>query len=69
MFALIEIPLVFYLLAPERSAAAVARFAAWTHAHARQIGAWVAGVIGAYLVISGIVDLVETYRSRRRRVH
>ena len=58
MFALIEIPLVCYLLAPERSQAAVARFDAWTHRNARQIGAWVAGVAGAYLVISGILDLV-----------
>jgi len=58
MFALIEVPLICYLLAPERSAAAVDRFAAWGHANARRIGAWVAGVIGVYLVISGIVDLV-----------
>ena len=58
MFALIEVPLLCYLLAPERSAAAVGRFSAWTHSHARQIGAWVAGVVGVYLVISGIVDLV-----------
>ena len=58
MFALIEIPLVFYLLAPERSEAAVARFDAWTHRNARQIGASVAAVVGVYLVISGIIDLV-----------
>ena len=58
MFALIEIPLVCYLLAPERSAAAVKRFADWGHANARMIGAWVAGLIGAYLVIEGILDLV-----------
>ncbi len=35
----------------------VSRFAAWGHANARQIGAWVAGVVGVYLVISGILDL------------
>jgi len=58
MFALIEIPLVCYLLAPERSAAAVNRFAAWGHRNARMIGAWVAGLIGAYLVIEGVLDLV-----------
>jgi hypothetical protein len=58
MFALIEIPLVFYLLAPERSAAAVAGFSSWGHSHARQIGASVAGVVGAYLLVSGIIDLV-----------
>jgi hypothetical protein len=58
MFALIEIPLVCYLLAPERSQAAVGRFDAWTHRNARQIGAGVAAVIGGYLVVSGIVDLV-----------
>jgi hypothetical protein len=58
MFALIEVPLLCYLLAPERSAAAVNRFAAWGHANARKIGAWVAGVIGVYLLVSGIVELV-----------
>ena len=58
MFALIEIPLVCYLFAPDRSAAAVERFAAWTHAkHARdrRLGR---RDLGAYLVISGVVDLV-----------
>jgi hypothetical protein len=57
MFALIEIPLVCYLIAPERSAAAVARFDAWAHGHMRQIGASVAAVLGAYLLLSGIADL------------
>jgi hypothetical protein len=57
MFALIEIPLVFYVLAPERAAARVARFDSWARGHLRQIGATVAAVIGAYLLINGIAGL------------
>jgi Sap, sulfolipid-1-addressing protein len=57
MFALIEIPLVFYLVAPERAAARVARFDSWARSHLRQIGATVAAVIGVYLLINGIAGL------------
>jgi hypothetical protein len=58
MFALIEIPLVCYLIAPERSAARVARFDEWAHSHMRQIGVGVATVIGTYLLLDGIAGLV-----------
>lgn len=57
MFALIEIPLVCYLVAPQSSAARVARFDEWTRSHLRQIGATVAAVIGVYLTINGIAGL------------
>ncbi len=57
MFVLVEVPLAFYLLAPERAAAGAARFDEWSRSHLRQIGAVVATVIGAYLLINGIVGL------------
>jgi MFS family permease len=58
MFALIEIPLAFYLLTPERAAAAVARFDGWTRSHARHIGVWATGIAGAYLAIEGILGIL-----------
>ncbi len=54
MFALIEIPLAFYLLNPDRAAATVERFDAWLRNHTRQIGVWVAGIAGAWLLIDGL---------------
>ncbi len=58
MFALIELPLAYYLVRPDGAAAAVARFDAWTRSNMRQIGIWVAFVAGAYLAISGIIGLL-----------
>ena len=57
-FALVEVPLAGYLVAPERTHAAVEGFNRWFQAHLRQIGEVVAAVIGAYLVIRGITDLI-----------
>ena len=58
MFILVEVALVFFLVAPERSAVAVARFDAWARSHLRQLGAAVATVIGTYLLINGVAGLV-----------
>jgi len=58
MFALIEIPLAFYLLTPDRAAAAVARFDRWTHNHKRRIGVWATGVAGAALAIDGLLGIL-----------
>jgi MFS family permease len=57
MFTVIEIPLVAYLLTPEKAAAKVADFNSWLHSHARQITEGVAGVLGLYLVVRGVVAL------------
>lgn len=57
MFVLIEVPLVAYLVAPERAAAAVSRFNAWLHAKARQIGVVIAGGVGLYLLVRGVLAL------------
>jgi hypothetical protein len=58
-FLLVEVPLVGYMVAPKRTHATVENFNRWFQAHLRQIGELVAAVIGAYLVIRGIVDLVD----------
>lgn len=58
MFALIEIPLAYYLLRPERAAEAVASFDSWTRSNLRGIGIWVAAVAGAYLAVRGVVGLL-----------
>jgi hypothetical protein len=58
MFAALEVPLVAYILEPERSAAAVNRINAWLSGHMRQIGIVVAGALGLYLFVSGLVDLL-----------
>jgi hypothetical protein len=58
MFAALEVPLVAYILEPERSAAAVERVSAWLSGHMRQIGVGIAGALGLYLFVSGLVDLL-----------
>lgn len=58
MFVLIEAPLVCYLVAPERAQALVQRFDEGLHTHARAIGVAVAGLVGAYLLVKGIVAAV-----------
>lgn len=57
MFSLAEIPLIYYLLDPDGAQVAIGRFNAWLRAHARQLTEVVAGGIGAYLVVKGIVAL------------
>jgi hypothetical protein len=57
MFTLIEVPLVAYLVAPEKAAAIVARFNQWIHSHLRQLATGVAGVLGIYLFVRGVVAL------------
>jgi hypothetical protein len=58
MFALIEVPLAGYLLAPETSRKAVGDFNVWLKAHSRQIVEALAGGVGAYLSIRGLVGLL-----------
>jgi hypothetical protein len=59
MFALVEIPLAMFLLAPERAAAGVQRLNDVLHGHARQLATGVAGVVGVYLLANGIAGLVS----------
>ena len=58
MLALLEIPTVGYLLAPEKTPAAVDRLKAAISRHGRQGAIWGAGVIGGLLVLRGVIELL-----------
>jgi len=55
---LLELPLIGFVVAPERTVAAVARFRAFVTEDARRIGAWAAFVVGALLLIRGAIELL-----------
>jgi len=52
-----ELPLLAYLVAPERSAAAVARFNAWLGRSMRRIVVAVLYAAGLYLIVRGLLSL------------
>ena len=52
-----ELPIVYYLIAPERAAAALKKANEWLARNGRVIGLSAAGIVGTYFVISGIVGL------------
>ncbi|NUR26123.1 MAG: hypothetical protein HOV83_09800 [Catenulispora sp.] len=52
-----ELPIVYYLIAPERAAAALKRANEWLARHGRHIGLGAAAVVGTYFVVSGIAGL------------
>jgi amino acid transporter len=57
MFALIELPLLGFLLAPDSAQAITERFSHWMTRHKRTLITVVAGAGGAYLLASGLTDL------------
>ena len=57
MFALIEVPLVAYLLAPDSTAARTARFNAWLDRHGPALAVWALAACGVYLVVRGLIGL------------
>jgi len=57
-FLLIIIPFVFLELRPEATKAALKNAQDWLLSHARQLMAYAALILGAYLAISGLVRLV-----------
>jgi hypothetical protein len=59
MFAFVEVPIVAYRFAPQRTAAAMTGINAWVGRNARQVAAYVIGAAGLYLTIRGIVDLFD----------
>jgi hypothetical protein len=59
MFLLVEIPLAYYLLAPERAQALVGRIDSALKTHARQLGIAVAAIVGAYLFVDGLTGLLS----------
>ena len=56
-FALIIIPFVFLELRPEATKAALKHTQDWLLAHARQLMAYTALILGAYLAVSGLIRL------------
>jgi hypothetical protein len=56
---LLEVPLVGYALAPERTQGAVDGFRAWLGRNGRRFGIIVAAVLGALLIIRGLAGLVS----------
>ena len=57
---LLELPLLGYAVAPERTQVAVERFRDWIAVNGRRAGGWVLAVIGVLLVIRGAVELIVT---------
>ena len=58
MLALLEIPALGYVLAPETTPARVDRFKAALSAHGHHAGIWIAGGVGALLVLRGTIELL-----------
>jgi hypothetical protein len=58
VFLLIIIPWVLLELRPEGTTAMLRKSQAWLGSHARQVLAWIAVILGAYLAISALVRLL-----------
>ena len=58
MFALVEVPLVMFVVDEERANARVRSMDEWIHAHRRGVTVAVALVVGVYLVVRGLVKLL-----------
>jgi hypothetical protein len=52
-----EVPILYYLFAPERAAEALKAANKWLARNGRTIGLWAAAIVGTYFVINGIVGL------------
>ena len=59
MFVLVEVPLVGYLVAPQRTAALATRFNEWLGLHFLRIAIAAADVTAALLIVRGAVKLVR----------
>jgi hypothetical protein len=57
MLSFAEVPIVAYLVAPERTIAATTAFNAWLSRNGRRLAAGVLAVVGLYLVVRGLVKL------------
>jgi hypothetical protein len=57
MLAFAEVPIVAYLVAPERTIAATNAFNDWLSRNGRRVAAAVLGAVGLYLVARGLVRL------------
>lgn len=57
MFTLIELPLIGFVLAPDRTRTLTGKLHAWMTRHRRVLIASLTGAIGTYLLISGLSDV------------
>lgn len=57
MFAFVEVPIVAFAFAPERTAAWSGRFNAWLGHNARRVAAYVLAAVGTYLTTRGLLQL------------
>jgi hypothetical protein len=55
---LLELPLLGYVFAPERTQGAVAGFRAWLARSGRRAAVIVAAVIGTFLLVRGLIELL-----------
>ena len=58
LLVLLEIPLLGYVIAPERTVVEVQRFTAWLSRNGRRMGIIAAAVLGALLVARGVIELL-----------
>jgi len=58
-FAVVLVPFALYLVHPHRAEDAIMGFKDWIMSHERQIAAAVALIVGAYMVISGALGVVN----------
>ena len=57
MFASVEVPLVAYLVSPDRTVVTVGRMNDWLDRNMKLIGAGVLATVGAFLVVRGLIEL------------
>lgn len=57
MFALVEIPVVAYLVNPNRAGAFATNLSDWVHTHSKTIVSVLATAVGLWLLTKGIADL------------
>jgi len=57
MFAFVEVPIIGYLFAPERTTASMNRFNEWLSRNGRRVGVYVLAGVGVYLIVRGIAAL------------
>lgn len=58
MLALIELPLVGFVVAPDRTQGAVDRFREWFAHNSRRLASQIALVVGALLIVRGVISLL-----------
>jgi hypothetical protein len=55
MFASVEVPILGYAFAPDRTAAVVGAFNTWLNRNGRRLAVWILIVVGVYLIARGLL--------------